>query len=210
MIYKTTPYILEKDGIYYSFPSEKSACEFLHAPKSSVAAAAYQKIRCHGFNVIKPISEYDIYKNKRLRKIWGSMHERCERKKHTYYQHYGGRGIYVCEEWREYMPFAKWAFMNGYKDNLTIDRIDNDGCYSPDNCRWVTYKEQANNKRTNRIVEYNGEKYTVTQLAKKANIKKTTLKERLNMGWSVKDAVEKPIRLRTRGWRCSIPLEEDT
>ena len=140
----------------------------------------------------------------RLFKIWSGMHERCERPKHTHFKDYGGRGIVVCDEWSEYIPFAKWARENGYNDDLSIDRINVNGNYEPSNCRWVTEKEQHNNKRTNRVVEYMGERYTLTQLAEKFGIKKTTLKERLNSGWSVADAVNKPIRLRTRGWRPSI------
>ena len=101
------------------------------------------------------------------------------------------------------MPFAKWAFQHGYNDVLSIDRINNEKGYSPNNCRWVTMKEQQNNRRNNRIIEYQGNKYTLTQLAEKIGISKTTLKERLNMGWSVEDAINRPVRLRTKGWRQS-------
>lgn len=141
--------------------------------------------------------------NTRLFKIWCSMHERCERAKHIHYKDYGGRGIKVCEEWKEYLPFAKWARNHGYTDKLSIDRIDFDGDYAPSNCRWSTMREQQNNKRSNRVVEYRGNSYTLTQLAEKVGINKTTLKERLNVGWSVEDAVNRPIRLRTKGWRMS-------
>ena len=139
----------------------------------------------------------------RLHKIWSSMHERCEYEKHTHFADYGGRGIKICEEWKEYVPFAKWARENGYSEELTIDRIDVNGNYEPSNCRWVTMKEQHNNKRNNRFVTYKGETYTLSQLAEKIGIGKTTLRERLNMGWSVEKAVETPIRLRTRGYRQS-------
>lgn len=139
----------------------------------------------------------------RLHKIWDCMHERCERVKHPHYDAYGGRGINVCEEWKEYLPFAEWARNNGYTDELTIDRIDVNGNYEPNNCRWITMKEQHSNKRSNRIIEYRGQKYTLTQLAEKSGIKKTTLKERINLGWSIEDAVERPVRQRTRGYRPS-------
>ncbi len=203
MKYRTTPYILEKDGVYYSFPSEKAACEFLGVHQSCVASAYRHGIIYHGFNVIKPLSENDIYGDKRLWKIWESMHERCEYEKHPQFHNYGGRGISVCAEWSEYIPFAKWAFQNGYNDKLSIDRIDSDGAYEPDNCRWATMKEQANNRRTNRIVVYEGCEYTLIELAKLIGMNTTTLRERLNMGWSVEDAVNRPVRLRTRGWRMS-------
>lgn len=139
----------------------------------------------------------------RLFKIWTSMHERCEREKHCQYKNYGGRGIKVCDEWNEYIPFAEWARANGYSDDLSIDRIDTNGNYTPTNCRWATTKEQMNNKRNNHNVCYKGEQYTLTQLAEKYGIKKTTLRERLKAGWSVEEAVEKPIRKRTRGYRQS-------
>lgn len=146
----------------------------------------------------------------RLFKIWCGIHERCERIKHSYFKDYGGRGIKVCEEWSEYLPFAEWAKSSGYADNLSIDRIDVNGNYEPHNCRWVTEKEQHNNTRKNRIVEYMGKRYTLTQLAEEVGIKKTTLKERLNNGWSVDDAVNRPVRLRTKGWRMSADMREVT
>jgi len=139
----------------------------------------------------------------RLHKIWLSMKERCNRVKHPWYHAYGGRGIKICEEWDDFSKFRKWAMANGYSNELTIDRIDCNGNYEPNNCRWATMKEQQNNKRNNRIIEYKGEKYTLTQLAEKIGINKTTLKERLNAGWSVDDAVERPVRKRTKGWRQS-------
>ena len=202
----STAYILEKDGEYLSFTSEKSACEYLGVKQCSVAGAWRDKCTCKGYNVIRAKSERDLYTDKRLWKIWASMHERCEREKHKYYKNYGGRGIKVCDEWSEFIPFAKWARANGYADSLSIDRIDNDGNYEPSNCRWIPMKEQHSNKRSNRIIEYKGKTYTLTQLAEYAGIKKTTMRERLNNGWSVEEAVERPVR--QRKYRMWIILDK--
>lgn len=90
------------------------------------------------------------------------MHYRCESENHCYYKNYGGRGIKVCDEWNSFVYFAKWAIENGYADNLTLDRIDADGNYEPNNCRWATMKEQANNRRVSKGVKIISAQKTTT------------------------------------------------
>lgn len=89
----------------------------------------------------------------RLWKIWCGIKDRCYRKNNNDYERYGGRGITVCNEWKDnFQAFHDWSMQNGYTDNLTIDRIDNDGNYEPDNCRWVTRKEQTRNRSITKTI----------------------------------------------------------
>lgn len=102
----------------------------------------------------------------RLYRIWNGMKDRCYNKNAPEYDNYGGRGITVCKEWLDdFMNFYNWAMANGYRDDLTIDRKDNDKDYCPENCRWATYKMQSNNKRNNLYVLYNGKKITISELS---------------------------------------------
>ena len=99
----------------------------------------------------------------------------------------------MCEEWQEFQPFYDWAMASGYKDGLTIDRIDVNGNYEPSNCRWATRDIQANNTRANRIICYNGASHTMSEWSKILGIKYSTLAKRLYDGWSVEDAFENPV-----------------
>ena len=107
-----------------------------------------------------------------------------------HYANYGGRGMEVCPEWRgDFAEFREWALSHGYADNLSIDRIDNDRGYSPDNCRWGDARTQCNNRRTNHILSAAGQTHTVNEWARLTGIKKTTIKERLRRGWSAERAL---------------------
>lgn len=130
----------------------------------------------------------------RLYRIWGNMVNRCTNKNNPAYQNYGGRGITVCNEWRSWDNFKAWAFENGYNDDLTIDRIDNDSGYSAENCRFVDRHTQANNKRSNRIIEYNGESHTMSEWGNILGIEYCVLASRIEKGWSIERAFNQPVR----------------
>jgi hypothetical protein len=132
--------------------------------------------------------------NLRIRRIWVNMIARCNKPNSTSWHNYGAKGITVCVEWNEYSAFKLWAYSNGYADHLTLDRYPNkNGNYSPDNCRWATYKQQANNKSSNRIIRFNGELKTLSEWADIYNINQQRVRERLSLGWPIRDALTKPI-----------------
>lgn len=132
----------------------------------------------------------------RLYRIWTYMRRRCNDSRDKDFNSYGARGIKVCEAWnKNYLAFRDWALANGYDDKLTLDRVDYNGDYSPCNCRWVTVKEQNNNKRSNRLVTYKGVTLTVAQWAEKLGIERHALLYRLN-NWTVEEAFTKTLQRR--------------
>lgn len=131
----------------------------------------------------------------RLYRIWYHLAGRCENPNDDAYSNYGGRGITIYPEWRKsYTVFREWSLQNGYKDNLSIDRIDNNGNYEPGNCRWTTAKEQCNNKRNNHLLTCNGETKTMAQWAEEVGINYDTLKRRIKLGWPIDKALYAPLR----------------
>lgn len=121
----------------------------------------------------------------RLYGIWKGMHRRCVDPK---YKGYFGK-VKVCDEWAEYINFAKWAIANGYSDSLSIDRVDNNGNYEPANCRWVDAVTQNNNTSRNHFITIDGIDYTLAQAEKLTGIKQNTILTRLRRGQSVEKAL---------------------
>ena len=131
---------------------------------------------------------------KRLYGIWRSMRTRCSCLSDTSYGDYGARGIVVCPEWEIYTTFRSWAIANGYAENLTIDRIDNDGPYCPTNCRWISSAEQQNKTRRSRYLTIEGEKMTLAEWARdpRCQVGYQTLKTRVLRGWGGEAALLLP------------------
>lgn len=132
---------------------------------------------------------------KRVHKIWENMKRRCYDKNDISYKNYGGRGIIVCDEWKDdFLSFYKWAIKHGYKDELTLDRVDVNGPYSPDNCHWSSMKEQQNNRRNNTVIECFGEAHTLQQWADILGINRSTISSRIRYGWPIEMALTKSHR----------------
>ena len=115
----------------------------------------------------------------RLYNTWSHMKQRCYNPNNASYLHYGAKGIKVCDEWQEFQPFYEWAINNGYKEDLSIDRINFNGNYEPSNCRWVNIEQQNNNKSDTKLITYKGKTQSLSKWAKELNIKFTTLNARI-------------------------------
>ena len=126
----------------------------------------------------------------RLHNIWRGMLKRCNPKNKASAR-YGKRGIRVCEEWQSFIPFWQWAEANGYEEGLSIDRIDNDGDYSPENCRWADRITQCNNRRTSRIVQIGCMRGTVAEWCKVYGLKHQTVYTRVHRGATYQEAIMK-------------------
>lgn len=141
----------------------------------------------------------------RLESIFQTMKNRCYNSNNPAYKNYGGRGIKLCEEWNNreiarnvqrnntkgFLAFKKWALENGYTDNLTIDRIDVNGDYSPENCRWVNRKIQSNNRRNNHYITYKGKTQSLADWCRELCLNYHKIRSRLNKyNWSVDKAFE--------------------
>lgn len=127
-----------------------------------------------------------------LYKTYYNMKNRCYNPRYYLFQHYGGKGVTVCDEWLGddgFSAFAAWANANGYKRGLSIDRIDNSKGYCPDNCRWSNMVTQQNNRTNNRLITVNGETHTMAEWARISGMHYCTIQKRLASGWSNEDAV---------------------
>ena len=129
-------------------------------------------------------------KKTRLYGIWLQIKNRCFNSNTGRYKDYGGRGITMCDEWKDnFQTFYDWSMSHGYSDDLTIDRIDNNGNYEPSNCRWVTVKEQNRNKRNVKFITYGGKTQTIPEWTKELHLGKETIRERLKRGYTDYEAL---------------------
>jgi hypothetical protein len=134
----------------------------------------------------------------RIYGIYKHMIQRCYYKKSNIYKYYGERGITVCDEWlNDFEKFYDWAINNGYQNNLTIDRKNTNGNYEPNNCRWITMKEQNNNRRSNHLITLNGETHNIDEWCMLLNLNRSTYESRIASGLSCEEALTKPVKKHT-------------
>ena len=134
-----------------------------------------------------------VERRERLYSIWAGMKYRCFNPKGKSFKDYGGRGISVCKQWLQFENFRDWALKTGYQDDLEIDRINNDGNYEPNNCRWATRSQNQSNRRNNRLITINGETKTLSQWAEDFGLSINTIVSRIRNGW-VNEELIQPIR----------------
>ena len=133
-------------------------------------------------------------RDRRLENIWSGMRYRCFNPTSKLYPNYGGRGITICQEWSDFYAFQEWAFSSGYSEDLTIDRIDVNGPYSPENCRWATLRQQARNKRETIYLTLGEDCKPLADWAEELGIPWGTLHTRYLLGWSDERILTTPVQ----------------
>lgn len=159
---------------------KKGVCKSCGCLKLESAISTCKKLTKHGLATT------------RICEIWSNMLRRCYDERDNQYKNYGGRGIKICDEWKDdVVAFYNWAISNGYQDHLSIDRIDVNGNYEPSNCRWVTIKEQCNNKTNNHLITYHGRTMNLMKWSEELGVNYYTLRSRINiLKWDVERAFE--------------------
>lgn len=162
-------------------------------PTGSLKSGKTQSCGCYGYEMRLKANTTHGGKRERLYRIWAGMKSRCYIESATGYKHYGGRGITVCDEWKDnYENFRKWALENGYSDGLTIERIDVNGNYEPSNCKWIAPEAQTRNTRHNVFITINGETKILTDWARIYNIPYKVVSTRLRKGISTDHLFDPP------------------
>lgn len=174
-----------------------------HTRTNALTAGITHSCGCLHKEIIRRNSRTHGKCKTRLYKIYQNMKSRCYNQNATKYNIYGGKGIRICNEWlNDFMCFYDWATLNGYSDNLSIDRIDSDGNYEPSNCRWVTLKVQNNNTSQNHIISYNGKSQTLAAWADELKLSYKVLSERIRRNWSIERAFNTPTQF--KNVKCDV------
>lgn len=188
--------VLEYDGIYNHKAHWKCKCDCGNITVKKGWLLLAGKTRSCGCLAVNNTDQTTHGMSKtHLYGVWGTMKSRCYNPNSQRYSLYGGRGITVCEEWRnDFTAFVYWAMTNGYQEGMTLERKDNNGNYEPSNCCWTNQKAQCNNRRNNAVYTCNGKTLTLAQWAEETGINYGTLWSRLHRdGWSIERAVSTKV-----------------
>lgn len=189
--------VIKRIGTRATHPLWLCKCDcgnYAEVTTANLRSGASTSCGCYKVEVTKKIITKHGESYSRIYHIWKAMRRRCNIKDCKDYKYYGGRGISVCDEWEnDFAAFREWALANGYQEWLSIDRIDVNGDYCPENCRWASTYEQNNNKRTSKYISFNGKTGTVREFADKYGISYSCLYARLKLGWSIEDALLTPL-----------------
>lgn len=172
---------MEKRGRSY-YLCECDCTNTILARRDLLLSGHTRSCGCYATDINRSRSTTHGMSETRLYNIWRQMRQRCGNSNSSSYCNYGNRGIYVCDEWDTFENFYDWAINNGYESSLSIDRINNDEGYSPENCRWADSSTQANNKRTCHYVTYNDLTHTVTEWSRILGVHAETLRHRIKHG----------------------------
>lgn len=191
----------DKTGRRYNWVCKCDCGNYCEATSVSLSTGKKQSCGCISREILIKRNETHGKSGDRLYKIWKGMKSRCYNPNHKSYKNYGMRGIFVCQEWKDdYLCFRNWAINNGYDEfsehgECTLDRIDVNKGYSPENCRWVNAKTQANNTMSNHVIRYNGEEKTLSEWSECLKISYCVLCARINqLNWSAEKAFSTPVR----------------
>lgn len=166
------------------------------ATTGNLLSGSTKSCGCYHKEMISEMNYKHGLSKHRLHGIWRGMEQRCCNPKSKSFEHYGGRGITICKEWvSDFENFYNWAIANGYDEFKSIDRIDVNGNYEPSNCRWVNSEIQANNKRNNNKITFQGETHTITEWSRILHIDRKTISDRIfKLGWSPERALKVGVR----------------
>lgn len=194
--------VLERIGTKWKSPYWKCKCDCGNYTNATSANLRSGNVKSCGCKIVESATTHGLSKT-RIYKIYFGIKSRCYNESYHAYPDYGGRGIKMCDEWlgeNGFENFYNWSMLNGYAENLTLDREDNNGGYSPDNCRWTTQKEQTRNKRNNLLIEYKGKTKTLVEWSEILNIPYDILNNRITgLKWDIEKAFTQPIKRRSKG-----------
>ena len=163
-------------------------------PSSDLRSGKTQSCGCGAGRCTHGLSRGPDGKHTALYKVWTQMRQRCLNPSNRSYPRYGGRGIRVCDEWQDYSVFHAWALSNGYEQGLTIERMDNDAGYCPENCTWIPLSQQALNLAKSRRVTHKGTTRHLREWGRVTGINARTIAGRIDSGWPIDKALTEPIR----------------